>query len=142
MPPRGRRSSAAPTFMTVRTRRSFLLTAAGISALRGRARAASPPRPTLRFGVITEQSHEPDRMLRIYSDLLAELRTALDKKGFDVDSLVIAQDLSDLTNRLARKEVDMVAETLFVTLDLQTDDLFSVQPSLAMVRRNQREYHS
>ena len=81
-------------------------------------------------------------MLRVYADLLTELRTALDRRGIDVAPLVIAQDFSDLSNRLTRREVDMVIETLFVTLDLQTESLISIQPSLAIVRRGQREYRS
>jgi phosphonate transport system substrate-binding protein len=105
--------------------------------------AASPAaKPVIRLGVIAEQANEPDRMLRVYADLLAELRARLSPRGISVAPLVIARDLPDLSHRLERAEVDLVAETVFVTLDLQQESRLSLSPELAIVRRDQREYHS
>ena len=114
--------------MTPRSRRSLLFIAVCFLLVPPAPAEPKPPaaRPTLRFGVIAEQQNEPDRMLRIYADLLSALRARLAPRGIDVAPLVIAQDLADLSHRLTRKEVDMVAETLFVTLDLQTENLFAV----------------
>lgn len=96
----------------------------------------------LRFGVIAEQANEPDRMLRVYSDLLAELSLKLAPRGIEVTPLIITRDLAELARLLAQGEVDMVSETVFVTLDLQQERLVSLTPRLAIVRRDQREYHS
>lgn len=105
---------------------------------------ASPTeaRRHLRFGVIAELANEPDRMLRVYSDLLAEMSRRLAPRGIEVAPLIIARDLAELARLLARGEVDMVSETVFVTLDLQQERLVSLTPRLAIVRRDQREYHT
>lgn len=104
--------------------------------------AAQNGKKRLRFGVIAEQANEPDRMLRVYSDLLAELTLRLAPRGIEVAPLIIARDLAELARLLAQGEVDMVSETVFVTLDLQQEPLVSIAPRLAIVRRDQREYHS
>jgi phosphonate transport system substrate-binding protein len=103
---------------------------------------AAPAPSALRFGVIAEEANEPDRMLRVYAPLLAELRKALTPKGIEVAPLVIAKDLSDLSLRLRQSEVDMVIETIFPTLELQERSSRAVTPLFAIVRRDQREYHS
>jgi phosphonate transport system substrate-binding protein len=135
-------SSRSSVAFALRTAFLPLVTAFGLLAA-FRAGAVEPAaRPVVRFGVIAEQLNEPDRMLRVYAEFLRELKARLAPKGVDVASLVIAQDLADLSHRIARGEVDFVAETVFVTLDLQAEDEGSLVPSLAIVRRNQREYHS
>jgi phosphonate transport system substrate-binding protein len=96
----------------------------------------------IRFGVISEEASEPDRMLRVYSPLLQEMRKRLEPKGVSVAPLVIAEDLGDLSRRLKRGEVDLVIETVFPTLELQDQSGQAVAPRLAIVRREQREYHS
>lgn len=96
----------------------------------------------LRFGVIAEQANEPDRMLRVYSEMLAELSLKLAPRRIEVAPLIITRDLAELARLLARGEVDMVSETVFVTLDLQQERLVSITPRLAIVRRDEREYHS
>lgn len=115
----------------------------GLAGLPARAETTSSPKAAaLRFGVIAEQANEPDRMLRIYSDLLAEMRSRLAPRGIDVAPLVIARDVADLSHRLERGEVDLVAETVFVTLDLQQESRLHLAPRLAIVKRDQREYYS
>ena len=96
----------------------------------------------LRFGVIAFHANEPDRVLRVYADLLTEMARRLKPQGFEVAPLVIARDLPELSRLLGRGEVDMVAETVFVTLDLQQEPLVSLTPRLAIVRREEREYHT
>lgn len=128
------------------SRRSFLIQASlGVSALKTgspvRAAAARGDRP-LSFGVIAEQAHEPDRMLRVYADLLHELRHRLASQSIEVAPLVIARDLPELARHLDGGRVDLVAETVFVTLDLQKESARPVTPRLAIVKRDQREYHS
>lgn len=129
-----------------RSRRWFLIQAAGAAtAFKASVSAAAEPKEkgkVIRFGVIAEQAHEPDRMLRVYSDLLSELRRRLAVTGIDVTSLVITRDLEELARQLDQGRVDMVAETVFVTLDLQKESTRGLTPRLAIVRRDQREYHS
>ena len=128
-----------------RSRRSFLIQASAAVALKGSLSAAAEPiekNKVIRFGVIAEQAHEPDRMLRVYSDLLSELRRRLAATGIDVAPLVITRDLEELARHLDQGRVDMVAETVFVTLDLQKESTRALTPRLAIVKRDQREYHS
>ena len=127
-------------------RRSFFIhgsryAGALLAATPVRARAETGRR-RLRFGVIAELANEPDRMLRVYSGLLGELSLKLAPRGIEVAPLIITRDLSELARLLAQGEVDMVCETVFVTLDLQQERLVSLTPRLAIVRREQREYHS
>jgi len=96
----------------------------------------------LRFGVIAEEANEPDRMLRVYADLLAEMRRRLAPRGMGVAPLVITRDLTELSQRLKRGEVDMVIESVFPTLELQEQSGQKLTPHLAIVRRDQREYRS
>jgi phosphonate transport system substrate-binding protein len=103
---------------------------------------AAKKNPSIRFGVIAEKANEPDRMLRVYSDFLAEMRWRLAPQGIDVADLVIAQDVADLARRIERAEVDFVAETVFVTHDLQQGNRAPLLPRMAVVKRNQREYYS
>ena len=102
------------------------------------AREASAP---LRLGVIAEEPNEPDRMLKVFGDMLACLRERLAPAGVDVGDLVITRDLDDLSQRLARGEVDLVIETVFPTLVLQERSR-RLEPALVVVRRGQREYRS
>lgn len=129
-----------------RSRRSFLILSSAVAGFLGAARsaraAAAEKREVLRFGVIAEQVNEPDRMLRVYAELLGELRVRLVKSGIDVAPLVIARDLVELSRHLDQGRVDMVAETVFVTLDLQHESPLALKPRLAIVKRDQREYHS
>jgi phosphonate transport system substrate-binding protein len=81
-------------------------------------------------------------MLRLFGDLLGQLRGRLSEGGIEVAPLVIARDLAELSRHLARGTVDMVAETIFVTLDLQRGNPEGLLPRLAIVKRGQREYHS
>ncbi|MBX7187851.1 MAG: phosphate/phosphite/phosphonate ABC transporter substrate-binding protein [Vicinamibacteria bacterium] len=105
--------------------------------------AVTPPNPKeVRFGVIAEEANEPDRMLRVYSGLLAEMRQRLAPKGMSLGPLVITRDLSELARRLKQGEVDMVIESVFPTLELQERSGQKLAPEFAIVRRNQREYHS
>ncbi len=55
---------------------------------------------------------------------------------------MITRDLSELARRLKQGEVDMVIESVFPTLELQERSGQMLLPDLAIVRRNQREYHS
>jgi phosphonate transport system substrate-binding protein len=58
-----------------------------------------------------------------------------------VGDLVIARDLDDLSQRLARGDVDFVIETVFPTLVLQERSR-CLEPALVVLRRGQREYRS
>ena len=105
------------------------------------APAAAPAGPSLRMGVVAEEPNEPDRLLRVYGDMLARLRERLAPAGFGVDQLVVARDVEDLAQRIGRDEVDLVIETVFPTLMLQARSRTLV-PTLAVVRRGQRSYRS
>jgi phosphonate transport system substrate-binding protein len=109
-----------------------LLAAPGAPAPRGTA---------LRLGVVAEEPNEPGRMLGVYGAMVARLRDALAPSGVDVGGLVIARDLDDLSQRLARREVELVIETVFPTLVLQERSR-ALEPALVVVRRGQREYRS
>jgi phosphonate transport system substrate-binding protein len=116
--------------------------AAGALSLIGAPHAlAQGARAPLRLGVIAEEPNEPDRMLRVFGDMLARLRERLVPSGVDVGDLVIARDLDDLSGRLARGEVEFVIETVFPTLVLQERSR-RLDPALVVVRRGQREYRS
>ncbi len=102
--------------------------------------ATSAPVP-LRLGVIAEEANEPDRMLNAYGELIAHLRVRLAPANVAVGDLVVARDLDDLSQRLARGEVDLVVETVFATLILQERSR-RLDPALVVVRHGQREYRS
>jgi phosphonate transport system substrate-binding protein len=99
------------------------------------------PRPSLRLGVVAEEPNEPDRMLKVFGPMLARLRERLAPEGVEVGELVIARDLDDLSQRLARGEVEFVIETVFPTLVLE-ERSGSLDPALVVVRRGQRAYRS
>jgi phosphonate transport system substrate-binding protein len=104
--------------------------------------AAAPAQPSpIHLGVIAEEPNEPDRMLREYGDLVARLRERLAPASVAVGDLVVARDLDDLSQRLARGDVDFVIETVFPTLVLQERSR-SLDPALVVFRRGQREYRS
>ena len=73
--------------------------------------------------------------------MLARLRERLAPAGVEVGDLVIARDLDDLSQRIARGEVEFVIETVFPTLVLQ-ERCRRLDPALVVVRRGQREYRS
>ncbi len=130
----------------MRERREGALTAgllafallAGAAAAPGRA---APAAASIRLGVMAEEANEPDRMLRIYDDLIRLLRERLAGDGIGVGELVIARDLDDLARRLRDGEVDVVIETVFPSLILRTRSR-SLEPRLVVVRRGQRQYRS
>ena len=101
-----------------------------------------PQAPLLRFGVIAQQENEPDRMLKVYAEMLEELRRRLEPKGFKVAPLVMARDVADLAHGLKQGDVDMVLETMFATFDMEEQSGRALTPQLAIVRHEQREYHS
>lgn len=110
----------------------------------GPAAAAGAPAGgpvTLHLGVIAEEPNEPDRMLKVFGEMLSCLRERLLPRGVRVGDLVIARDLDDLSQRLVRGDVDFVIETVFPTLVLQERSR-ALEPSLVVVRRGQREYRS
>jgi len=102
---------------------------------------AQGARAPLRLGVIAEEQNEPDRMLRVFGEMLAGLRERLAPSGVDVGDLVIARDLDDMSQRLARGTVDFIVETVFPTLVIQERSR-RLDPALVVVRRGQREYRS
>ena len=63
------------------------------------------------------------------------------RAGIGVGDLVIARDLDDLSQRLARRQVDFVLESVFPMLALRERSR-SLEPALLVVRRGQREYRS
>ena len=121
---------------------ALLLFTFTLSAATFPAGATQPKAREIRFGVIAEEANEPDRMLRVYSDLLAEMRRRLAPRGVAVPSLVITKDLTELSQRLRQGEVDMVIESVFPTLELQERSGQNLTPVFAIVRRDQRAYHS
>lgn len=114
-----------------------------VMAASGAGGATPPPTHSvpLRLGVIAEEQNEPDRMLKAYGEMVARLRERLAPANVSVGDLVIARDLDDLSQRLARGDVDMVLETVFPTLVLQARSR-SLDPALVVVRRGQRAYRS
>ncbi len=128
--------------MTARTRLlaflGLLTTACGGWTPRA---SAAEPATSVRFGVIAEEPNEPDRMFNVYSPLLAELRQRLRPAGIGVAELVIARDLDDLSQRLSRKQVDFVLESVFPMLAMR-ERSGSLEPALLVVRRGQRDYRS
>jgi len=95
----------------------------------------------VRFGVIAEEPSEPDRMFTIYAPFLSQLRARLEKLATEVGELVIARDLDDMAQRLARREVDFVLESVFPMLTLRERSR-NLEPALLVVRRGEREYRS
>lgn len=106
------------------------------------ASAASSNPKELHFGVIAEEANEPDRMLRVFADLMAEMQKRLAARGMTMGPLVITRDLADLSQRLKQGEVDMVIESVFPTFELQEQSGQLLSPAFVVVRRNQREYRS
>lgn len=104
------------------------------------ASRAAPP-AVVHFGVIAEEPNEPDRMFTVYSPFIARLRERLAPAGIGVGELVIARDLDDLSQRLVRGQVDFVLESVFPMLTLRERSR-SLEPSLLVVRRGEREYRS
>lgn len=102
---------------------------------------AEPARVALRLGVIAEEPSEPDRMLRVFGALLTQLRERLAPSGVDVAGLVVARDVDDLAQKIARAEVDLVIETVFPTLMLQARSS-ALSPGFVVVRRGQRAYRT
>jgi phosphonate transport system substrate-binding protein len=128
--------------MTTRARAAALgLLATVLCRCTAPAATAAEPKTTLRFGVTAEEENEPDRMFTVYSPFLAQLRQRLAPAGIGVAELVIARDLDDLSQRITRKHVDFVLETVFPTLALRQRSR-SLEPALLVVRRGQREYRS
>jgi len=105
------------------------------------AASADRAAPTVHLGVIAEEPNEPDRMLKVFGELLARLREQLQPRGVRVGGLVIARDLDELSQRLVKGDVDFVIETVFPTLVLQERSR-CLEPSLVIFRRGQREYRS
>ena len=117
------------------------LAAAALALLATPFSLAQGARAPLRLGVVAEEANEPDRMLEVYGEMIARLRERLAPSGVDVGDMVIARDLDDLSQRLARGEVEFVIETVFPTLVLQERSR-RLDPALVVVRRGQREYRS
>jgi phosphonate transport system substrate-binding protein len=115
-------------------------------ALAALAPSSSPAAPRdepvpIRLGVIAQEPNEPDRMLKVFGELIALLRERLFPSGLRVEDLVVARDLDDLSQRLVRGEVELVVETVFPTLVLEERSR-RLEPALVVVRRGQREYRS
>ena len=128
--------------MTTRTRLlsalGFLIAAGGWTA---RPAAAAEPAATVRFGVMAEEPNEPDRMFNVFSPLLAQLRRRLAPAGIGVSGLVIARDLDDLSQRISRRQVDFILESVFPMLAMR-ERSGRLDPALLVVRRGLREYRS
>ncbi|HXK11227.1 MAG TPA: phosphate/phosphite/phosphonate ABC transporter substrate-binding protein [Vicinamibacteria bacterium] len=123
-----------------RTLGTLAALAFGVPGTVGPAAASRPP-AAVHLGVVAEEPNEPDKMLRIFAELLARLREQLQPRAVRVGGLVIARDLDDLSQRILRGDVDFVIETVFPTLALQ-ERTHCVEPSLVIFRRGQREYRS
>ena len=117
------------------------LLATAVASWTAHAGAPAESAVTVRFGVTAEEPNEPGRMFTVYSPFLAELRQRLAPAGVGVSDLVIARDLDDLSQRLARKQVDFVLESVFPMLSMRERSR-SLEPALLVVRRGQRDYRS
>jgi phosphonate transport system substrate-binding protein len=115
--------------------------ALALALLLGARDVAAGEPELLRLGVVAEEQNEPDRMLKVFGPLLARLRERLAPAGVRVGELVIARDLDDLSQRLARGEVEFVIETVFPTLVLEERSR-NLDPTFVVVRRGQRAYRS
>jgi phosphonate transport system substrate-binding protein len=130
--------------MTSRTARAVALVgllAAAAAPWSESGAAPGQPSASVRFGVTAEEENEPDRMFNVYAALLAQLRQRLAPAGIGVVELVISRDLDDLSQRISRRQVDFVLETVFPMLALRERSR-SLEPSLLVVRRGMREYRS
>jgi phosphonate transport system substrate-binding protein len=131
--------SAAMEVRSTRRRTSALLSL--LLALLAPPAARSAQQEPVHFGVIAEEPNEPDRMFTVYAPFIAQLRERLASSGIGVGELVIARDLDDLSQRLVRHQVDFVLESVFPMLTLRERSR-SLEPSLLVVRRGEREYRS
>lgn len=90
---------------------------------------------------MVEQPASPDRILRMFNGLVSLLRARLAPAGIRVADIVIAADVEDLSQRLRDGEVDFVIETVFSS-QLLRERSRCLEPSLALVRNERREYRS
>jgi phosphonate transport system substrate-binding protein len=105
------------------------------------AASQSQDETLLRLGVMIEVPTEPDRLLRLYGDLIGVLRKRLAAQRIHVPDILIARDIEDLSQRLVAGEADFIIETAFPSLLLQQRSR-RLEPSLVVVRRGRREYKS
>jgi hypothetical protein len=91
----------------------------------------------VRLGVMVEEPSEPERVLRVCSDLIGVLRRRLAPRGAVVPGVVIAREIDDLSRRLGSGEVDFVIETVLPSLLLQERSR-RLEPGLVVIRRGQR----
>lgn len=95
----------------------------------------------LRIGVVSERLNQPDYVISQYQSLLDVLRQRLLSDGIHVNELVVAKDLADMAAKIRRREVDMVLESLFSLLWLETQGV-GLEPALAGWRKGRRESRS
>jgi phosphonate transport system substrate-binding protein len=105
------------------------------------ARAAAAEPVPVRLGVMAEEPTKPDKLLQVYAGLLSVLRARLAPAGLQVGELLITRDVEELATALRAGHADFVIETVFPTLLLRRRRA-ALEPSLAVVRRDQREYRS
>jgi phosphonate transport system substrate-binding protein len=94
-----------------------------------------------RIGVVSERLNQPDYVISQYQSLLDLLRQRLLADGIHVSELVVAKDLADMAAKIRRREVDMVLESLFPMLWLETQGVI-LEPALAGWRKGRRESRS
>jgi phosphonate transport system substrate-binding protein len=94
-----------------------------------------------RIGVVSERLNQPDYVISQYQSLLDLLRQRLLADGIRVSELVVAKDLADMAAKIRRREVDMVLESLFPMLWLETQGVI-LEPALAGWRKGRRESRS
>jgi phosphonate transport system substrate-binding protein len=94
-----------------------------------------------RIGVVSERLNQPDYVISQYQSLLDLLRQRLLADGIHVSELVVAKDLADMAAKIRRREVDMVMESLFPMLWLETQGV-GLEPALAGWRKGRRESRS
>jgi phosphonate transport system substrate-binding protein len=95
----------------------------------------------LRIGVVNERVNQPDYVIAQYQGMLDLLRQRLLADGIHVSELVVAKDLPDMAAKIRRREVDMVMESLFPLLWLETQGV-GLEPALAAWRKGRRESRS
>ena len=128
----------ASSLGTFRLLAGLLVIAVWIAAA---APAYGSPSTGFRLGVINERTDKPDHALEQYGQLHAYLQSELAPKGVPVGELVIARDINEMANRVARGEVDAVIEGVMPTLSIQRRT-GALDLALLTWRKGQRQYHS
>lgn len=93
-------------------------------------------RMEVRIGLI---SAKPEKMLKKYTPLAGHLAKRLGQHGITTGRVVVARDLDAMREKIYRGEVDLVFESAFSTVRMES---LGMTPSLLVWRKGVREYHA